>query len=344
MSRYLSIPILVLWIVSITAGGCGSQTEKPSDAGEALRAADVKKSASEESQLSATDGLGRPVKLKGIPKRIITIGPAATETVFALGAGASLIGRDEGSDYPPAKFPNGVKGLAVVGDYRGPDAEKAVAVRPDMVIIQGETFDKHRADTWQRQIGSPVAVLRGETIREAVQDMMRIGLWLKRGEQARAIVTPIMDQLNLVRLQMAPGPGPGGMMSPLAFFEVSREPQLWSAGKGTRVDDLLTSSGFTNAAAGINGYKAINFEQILARNPTCYIAMDFRRDREKTLKELKTDATISKLQCVREGRIFLMNPDEVMRPGPRLAKGMRALAAYAMELRRSGGKLKSFKG
>ncbi|HVF11227.1 MAG TPA: hypothetical protein VNA16_10510, partial [Abditibacteriaceae bacterium] len=70
------------------------------------------------------DDLGRAIKLKSVPRRIVTIGPGATETIFALGAGDRLVGRDSGSDYPPDE----VKRVPIVANFAGPFFEKTAAL------------------------------------------------------------------------------------------------------------------------------------------------------------------------------------------------------------------------
>jgi iron complex transport system substrate-binding protein len=86
--------------------------------------------------------LGRTITLKSVPQRIVTIGPGATEMIFALGAGSRLVGRDSSSDYPPGQRPRGVQGVPVVGDFSGPFVESTVAARPDLIIVQGETYGR----------------------------------------------------------------------------------------------------------------------------------------------------------------------------------------------------------
>jgi iron complex transport system substrate-binding protein len=293
-------------------------------------------------KVASTDDLGRPIKLKGVPHRVITIGPGITETVFALGAGANLVGRDSASDYPPGKFPQGIDGLAVAGDFRGPNAEQAVALRPDLIIVQGETFDASRADSWQQKIGAPVAVLNAPTVMKVAQDIERVGFWLNCKAQADKVVAPIMEQINIMRLQMAPTLRSIGVPTPSAFFAIPGSP-IYTAGKGTLIDDVLSKTGFTNIAADLNGYKPVNMEQILARNPQCYITVDSKPDRAKTLRELQQQPALRNLPCVKAQRVLVLAADEVERPGPRLAKGLRTLSSYAVEMRRQMIKAKASK-
>ena len=119
------------------------------------------------------DDLGREVNLKSPAQRVVCIGPGATETIFALDAGAQLVGRDQVSDYPAAALK-----VPIVGDYTGPFIEKVIAAKPDLVIVQGETYDRARAEIWQQRIGAPVAILVPTSVRKFEQDVVKTSAWL----------------------------------------------------------------------------------------------------------------------------------------------------------------------
>src|SRR6476661_640414 len=102
----------VLGVLAATLlAGCSRSTSQEPEATSAAPASALPK-----------DDLGREIKVSS-PRRIISLAPGVTETIFALGAGDRLAGRDQSSD-----FPDQAKNIAIAGDFNGPFAEKAVAL------------------------------------------------------------------------------------------------------------------------------------------------------------------------------------------------------------------------
>ena len=256
------------------------------------------------------DDLNRPINLKAPAQRVIVIGPGAIETMFAIGAQKQLVGRDNYAAVPPA-----AKAVAVAGDFQGPNVEQSVALRPDLIIVQGETYDKSRAENWQKNIGVPVAVLTATSLKMVRDDMIKIGQWTGKIEAARQLAAT----LNI------PGATKNGLS---AFIETGRPP-LYSAGPDTLVGNVIEAAGFRNAAP-IKGYQPMNIESLLANPPDVYIATS-DKPKAQILAELRNSPTLSKLDCVQKGRVIVMDGDLILRPGPRLKQGIEKLREQGTE-------------
>ncbi len=255
-----------------------------------------------------TDVLGRVVPLQGPAKRAVVLGPGAIEMVYALGAQSRLVGRDDYADFPPA-----ARKIAVAGNYLGPGVEAVIALRPDLVVIQGENYDRARIEKWQSQIGAPVAVIGADSVAQINADIMRLGAWLGARDRAKTVATPFGGQTTI-----APD-------APTAFVELSRSPQLYTAGENTLVGDALARAGYANAVK-IQGYQVVNIESLVAANPRYYIVPS-KQTRAQELKALRADPALSGLEAVRAGRVIVVNADWLLRPGPRLKLGIAALRA-----------------
>jgi ABC-type Fe3+-hydroxamate transport system substrate-binding protein len=262
--------------------------------------------------VSPSDDLNRPVNLKAPAKRVIVIGPGALETIFALGAGDAVVGRDSVS-----LFPLRARKIEIAGDFQGPSVEKCVGLRPDLLILQGETWDKARADAWQKQIGVPVAALNATSLNNLAADFEKLGVWLGQPKAGIALAKTLENKRGQ-------GQNP-------AFVEIQRSP-LWGAGQNTLVDDALRAGGFTNAAASVRGYQPFSLESLLAKQPAIYIVPS-AAPREQVLRDLRASPALSKLKSVREGRVLVINGDLLLRPGPRLKEGIETLRAEAKKLK-----------
>jgi iron complex transport system substrate-binding protein len=263
------------------------------------------------------DDLGREVRLKAPAQRVVCIGPGATETIFALGAQSKLVGRDQISDYPAA-----AKTIPIVGDYVGPSVEKVIALRPDLVIIQGETYDKARVENWQQKIGAPVATLVPSSVEQTRNGIEKIAAWLGATEKL-AEVTKEFRTLPDVNSNIG-----------TAFYEVQRSP-LWTAGQGTLIADEIKVLGLKNVANDVTSYKAFNVEVLLKRDPDFYIVTMEKPDYQKALRELRSTPALKNLPAVRAGRVLVADANLVLRPSPRLPLGIQSLAKQISRLKAS---------
>lgn len=277
------------------------------------------------------DDLDRVVELRAIPKRVLVIGPGATEIVFALGQGAKLAGRDSASDYPSEAAK-----VSVIGDFNGPNIERAVAANPDFVIVQGETYGRDRIDEWQKQIGAPVASVAATSVKGVAQDIRKIGAWLGASDQAKTVASNIEPGLDASFKSNANG------KVKTAIVEVQRSP-LMVVGKETLIDDVLNRAGFKNGA-NVEGYKQLNLESLLANPPDFYIVpsdklknasdvkLKLASERNRVLDSLRQTPGLKNLECVRRGRVLIVPADWVLRPGPRLADGIKEMTRQRLQL------------
>jgi iron complex transport system substrate-binding protein len=250
--------------------------------------------------------------------------------IFALGAGDRLVGRDSNSDYPPGKRPRGVQGIPVVGDFTGPFAESTVAARPDFIIVQGETYGRARIEDWQKKTGVPVAALSATSVDGVADGLKKIGAWLDASVPARNLASRLYLQRK----------DPRGVT---AFFEVGRKP-LWTAGRDTLIDDILTRAGFTNAARDVASYKQYNLETLLARQPDFYVVTSGRlktgqdlrsaldAERARVLVALRREPGFKGLKAVQNGRVIVVPSDWALRPGPRIYGAIQSMSEQVARL------------
>jgi iron complex transport system substrate-binding protein len=256
----------------------------------------------------AKDDWNRDVSLNNAPQRVVVIGPGATEMMFALGKGDLIVGRDSASDFPAA-----ANKIPIVADFRGPFFESVRAVRPDFILVQGETYDAARLDAWQKKCGAPVAGLAATNLRGVQADMEKIGAWL-RVEPQKIAAQPKID--------VAPQ-----TMKGTAFLEVSRRP-LMTAGSDTLIGDAVARAGLKNVAQ-IKGYKNYSLETLATQKPKFYIVTGDPAQRADIVRELQSAPGLKDLSSIRAGRIVVVSGDLLLRPGPRLVQGIEQLASAA---------------
>lgn len=256
----------------------------------------------------ALDDLGAPLPPPRVHARIVSLSPATTELLFALGAGDRVVGRTHWDGYPPAA-------LAVpdLGDGIRPSVEVILAARPDLVVLYA-TADNADAARAFRAAGIDVIALRMDRIEDFERVARVLGDATGAGEQAEAIVDSVGATLDRVRAATDTLPHPG-------VFLHNWEQPLIAIGGGSYLSQLVEIAGGRNIFGETpDPSPQVSFEEVLRRNP------DYVLGGPQTAANMRSGARWQALAAVREGRILVMDTLLVGRPGPRLGEAARSLA------------------
>ena len=260
--------------------------------------------------LTATDDSGHQVTLTAPAARVVSLAPANTEIAFAIGAGAKLVAGTSYDDYPAA-----AKALPKIGDFQSPSVEKIVSFQPDLVLAAGGIQAGLR--TKLENLGIKVFVVDPSTLDGVYTDLTGLGRLMGVSAQATKVVADMKLRAGAVEQRVA------GLTRPAVFVEIYSKP-LMTAGKSTFIDDLVGLAGGTNigSAAG-SGYPAFSSEVLFKDNPDVYIA---------TTGSMANPTQIAKrsgydgLKAVKNGRVYVIEDNLLVRPGPRLVDGLEQLA------------------
>jgi iron complex transport system substrate-binding protein len=258
------------------------------------------------------DQVGRQVEVPAAPQRLVTLAASLTEMVFALGLGSRLVGVEQFSDYPAA-----ASKLPKVGSYITPDLERIVALRPDLCLAIKDGNPRQAVDRLQG-LGIPVYVVDPRNLPGVMATLKEIGRLL--GAEAKA------DELAAAlsrRYQRIKGLSAQVRHRPRVFLQIGLAP-IVSAGSHTFLDEMITTAGGLNLAAGKSPYPRFSQEQILARQPEVIIITSMARG--GAFEQVKAGwERWENLPAARHHRIFLVDSDLVDRPSPRLLDGLELL-------------------
>jgi iron complex transport system substrate-binding protein len=250
------------------------------------------------------------------PDRIITISPNITEIAFALGLGEKIIAVSSDSDYPPE-----AKLKAKVGSFWQPDLEAIIAAKPNLVIT--ETFEQHKAiaDSLKR-LNIKVLSLKIDTIREMVDAIGQISAAANQREATEEVTGRILSKIEGVEKKLA------GKEMPRVLWVIQPEP-LRVAGEKTFINEVIEIGGGKNAAGPtIQPYPQIDEEQLLTCRADVIIQAAMGRGDFQTQQKDAEEfwSKYSTIPAVRNKRIYVVNPDVVLRLGPRLPEGIETIA------------------
>lgn len=258
------------------------------------------------------DQLGRQVKVPAAPQRVVTMAASLTEIVFALGVGSRVCGVEQFSDYPPA-----ARALPKVGSYKLPDLERIVALQPDLCLAIKDGNPPHVLERL-RGLGIAVYVVDPRNLPGVIATVEEIGHLLGAEGKARELAAALNRRYQRIKdlaAQVA--------HRPRVFFQIGIAP-IVSAGSHTFLDELITTAGGLNLAAGKVTYPRFSQEQILALQPEVIIITSMARG--GAFEQVKAGwERWETLPAARDHRIFLVDSDQVDRPAPRLLDGLEML-------------------
>jgi iron complex transport system substrate-binding protein len=299
--------LTLLTALSLLLGACAP----------AATAAPTATTAPSPTPISFTDGLKRTVSLAATPARIISLAPSNTEILYAVGAGAQVIGRDDFSDVPAD-----AKALPSVGGNMGKyDLEKIASLKPDLVLAaEINTPEQVKA---LEDLKIPVYYLSNPTdLPGMYTNLETVGALTGHQPEAGKLVESLKGRVKVVEDKIA-----GVTSQPKAFYELdATEPaKPWTTGPSTFMDQLIKMAGGTNAAANLNvAWGQISQEELLIQNPDVILLGDAAYG--VTADQIKQRPGWDKLKAVMDGNIQTFDDNLVSRPGPRLVDGLEILA------------------
>ncbi|HTS15510.1 MAG TPA: helical backbone metal receptor [Candidatus Sulfotelmatobacter sp.] len=264
--------------------------------------------------LTIQDDEGTQVTLPAVPQRIVSLTPASTEELFALGEGSRLVGDTDSDDYPAA-----AKALPHVATFQGVIMEQVVAARPDLVIAGGDGFT-HPADIARmRALGIPVVVIYAPTVAAVLADLRLVGEATGALPAATAMTTEMQRRMDAIAALAAAEP-----VHPTVFYEIGVGPDIYAPADDSFVADMVTRAGGVPITTGDPNSYTISLEKLVQADPAVIVLGDY--DYGTTVADVVARPGWEHLQAVVDGAVRPVDDTIVTRPGPRLADGLAALA------------------
>ncbi|OWQ93623.1 hemin ABC transporter substrate-binding protein [Roseateles aquatilis] len=254
------------------------------------------------------------------PQRIISVGGALTELIYALGAQGELVGVDSTSLYPAAalKLPN-------VGYARTLAAEGLLSLAPTMIVATEEAGPP----AVLRQLEAakvPLHVLRAEHRFEGIVDRTRqLGELLGRRTQAAALAQALQTDWAASRQQVARVAA--GHRAPRVLFILSNAAnQARIAGSQTAADSMIVYAGGVNALGDAQGYKMLSPEAAIAAAPDVILATTQGVEASGGVDGLLKLPGLAQTPAGQQRRVVVMETMALLGFGPRTPQALRALA------------------
>ena len=252
------------------------------------------------------------------PTRIISLIPAVTEMLFAIGAGPQVVAVGSFDRYPPE-----VEKLQRVGALIDPDVERILSLRPDLVAIYGSQVDLR---TQLERAKVPVYVYSHAALPDITTTMIALGERVGHGREAAALARNIQSRIDATRQRLAGRPRPKTL---IVFDRESLALRgIYASGGFGFIHDMVDAAGGENVFADVKQQAVqATTELILARRPD--VILELRGESvapEIRKREIAVWQALSSVPAVRSGRVYFIDQQLTVIPGPRVAEAIELIA------------------
>ena len=265
---------------------------------------------------TVTDMTGREIALNGDVTRVVALTAADCEILYAVGAGDALVGRGEYCDYPEAAL-----SLPAVQSGAATNVEQIVALSPQVVFMDTMAQSVEQIAALEAA-GIQVVVSEATDLEGVYESISVIGRVMNRESEAADVIAGMKQTFQQLSDKAA-----AFSDKPTVYFEISPlKAGLWTAGKGTFMDEAASLLGAQNVFGDVTGWAGISEEQVIQRDPEYIVTTDKYAGTGPTPEqEIAGRPGWEHLSAVKDGHILNLADDSLVRPGPRLADGVKQL-------------------
>ncbi|WP_245747355.1 ABC transporter substrate-binding protein [Anaerobacillus alkalidiazotrophicus] len=302
----------ILFLMAAILVGCG--TTDSGNQQDNAATTETQNDSVAEFPVTIIDDAGREVTIEEEPKSIVSIQASITEISYALGLGDKMVGVSDWCNYPEEALS--------VDKVGGQDmnAELILTLLPDIVLVTDYHHRNHEGILNQfEEVGMNVIVIGSKSNFDEVYDSIElIGKSTGTSKNAEEIITDMKQRHKELKEKAK-----AVTDQKKVWVEVSPAPDIFTTGKGTFMHEMLESIEAINAAGDQEGWVMLTEEEIVQLNPDVIITTYHLENLQGEITSRQGWADVS---AVKNGQIFDVESDTVIRPGPRLIEGVETLA------------------
>ena len=321
-------PILATFLVALLAGACTGGASSTPDSAPAASAGTPAAtpapaatpvptaSAAAAFPVTVTGFDGTEVVIESRPERIVSLTPAATETLFAIGAGDRIVGRSE----DPNPYPAEAAGIPALTNMMAVDLEQVVALEPDLVIAGGLAFTSDDSITQLRNAGIPVVVVYAKDVAGVLDDIRTIGKASGDAEAASVLADGMQSEIDAISAAATAT----GAARPSVFYEIDASGNIYGPADNSFIAEMVNLAGGDAITTGKPDVYSIPLERLIQANPDVILLGDAAYG--VTPEAVAGRTGWGTMAAVASGAVRPVDDVVITRPGPRLPEGLRALA------------------
>ncbi|AIM14892.1 iron ABC transporter substrate-binding protein [Bacillus sp. X1(2014)] len=303
--------LLALLLTIGGLAGCGESKDQVQKEKNVEEKAEVK-----DFPVSIKDASDQVVKIEKKPEKIVSLIPSNTEIAFALGLGDEVVGVSDFDNYPEE-----VNKKEKIGGMEF-NQEKVISLKPDLVLAHASTALNSQAALQQlKDVGIPVLVVNDAQNFEQVYDSIKmIGKATGQSENAEKLIADMKKRLAELKTKAAEI-----KEKKKVLIEVSPEPEIYTTGKNTFMNEMLSWINAENIAADQEGWIKMDQEAMIQKNPDVIITT-YGYYVENPAEKVLSRKGWENVKAIKNKQVIDINSDRVTRSGPRIVEGVEDLA------------------
>ncbi len=263
---------------------------------------------------TTTDALGRSVTLPDTILTISSLAPSITETIYAAGSADKLI-----SGTTADNFPSEIENIEKIGSFPL-DIERLVALDPDIVFASDQVNRVDEADRLV-ELGIPVFFLASSSFDDILESIRTVAT-ITSTPQGLEQADILLGAVRMIRSQVVLA-GPSGR-SVLVLVDYK---ELYSFGKGSYIHELIEFAGGNSITSHLDVRNPVLSEEfVLAEDPEIIIGSFGSDFSVEDLLEVRP--SWAGLSAVRNERVYSINSDILLRPGPRVVDALAIITNW----------------
>jgi len=263
--------------------------------------------------LTISDDNGGEIRLNGPAERIVSLSPHITELLFAAGAGDHIVGTVRFSDYPDR-----AETIPRVGDSHSLDIERILDLKPDIIILWRSGM-RRRVTEAIEQTGLPVYYSEPRSLESIAGTIRNFGRLAGTHPAAEARSRRFMERLSSLRSAYS-------HKRPVRVFYQFWHRPIFTVNSAHLINRVIALCSGVNIFAGLPSLTPrVDRESVLQQNPEVIIASGASDSRPPWLDEWRQ---WPELAAVRNGHIYFIPPDLLLRHTPRILDGAELMCEY----------------
>jgi iron complex transport system substrate-binding protein len=315
MKQWKQYILLLVMVLTFGLVACSNEAAEPKQANKPAQETKTEETAF---PVTVEDALGEKVTIEAEPQKIVSLIPSNTEIAYALGLGEKIVGVSDFDNYP-----EDVKNKEKIGGMEM-NVEKILSLQPDLVLAHASSAHNSQEGLKQlKEAGIKVLVVQeAKSFADVYESIELIGKATGATEKANEVVQQMKKKVAEIA-EKAKNIKKEDEVT--VWVEVSPAPEIYTAGKGTFIDEMLTLIHAKNAAGDQEGWPMFTEEDAVALNPDVIITT-YGYYTPNAVEQVLARPSWKEVPAVKNKRVYDVNSDLVSRPGPRLVEGVEEIA------------------
>ncbi|NLA39205.1 MAG: cobalamin-binding protein, partial [Methanomicrobiales archaeon] len=268
--------------------------------------------------VTITDDYGEMVRLDTMPVRIVSLAPANTEILFALGLGDRVVGVTDYCNYPAE-----ATAKPKIGGYSTINIERVMATQTDLVVAAfGNTEE---AINRLKSLGLTVIALNPDSVEGTLHDIRLAGKATGTEAEAERLAASIEARIDAVKEKLK------NVTRPPTVAHVIWYDPIWVSGSNTFQDELITFAGGTNAFPDLEGWQIASLERFITTDPEVIIVNSGTGMGDEGVdliyRYFMNEPRLKSMKAIQQNRVYVIDSDLIDRGGPRLVDALEEVAA-----------------